>query len=224
MYLTRGFIMFSEVQSMHNQALLLITKPSLQATALLQHLKHSLSLTGKLHNIQRSLDDITSGSVVLFDMMEADKKMIHYWQDILSRRNNELKLLLMNTPDEYPFREIENWPHINGVFYVSEDESCMVEGLQGIQRGECYFSQKLASYLITHSGNYRYNSSESALLTHREKEILNKLRIGASNIEIARSLFISENTVKTHLYNLFKKIAVKNRTQAVSWANDNLRR
>ncbi|HCT5799213.1 TPA: transcriptional regulator CsgD, partial [Enterobacter hormaechei] len=40
----------------------------------------------------------------------------------------------------------------------------------------------------------------------------------------ARSLFISENTVKTHLYNLFKKIAVKNRTQAVSWANDNLRR
>ncbi|WP_221932229.1 hypothetical protein, partial [Ectopseudomonas mendocina] len=42
-------------------------------------------------------------------------------------------------------------------------------------------SQKLASYLITHSGNYRYNSTESALLTHREKEILNKLRIGASN-------------------------------------------
>ncbi len=64
---------------------------------------------------------------------------------------------------------------------------------------------KAASYLITHSGNYRYNSTESALLTHREKEILNKLRIGASNNEIARSLFISENTVKTHLYNLFKK-------------------
>ncbi|WP_228465504.1 LuxR C-terminal-related transcriptional regulator, partial [Enterobacter hormaechei] len=107
---------------------------------------------------------------------------------------------------------------------LTEEENRVVEGLQGILRGECYFSQKLASYLITHSGNYRYNSSESALLTHREKEILNKLRIGASNIEIARSLFISENTVKTHLYNLFKKIAVKNRTQAVSWANDNLRR
>ncbi|WP_156566712.1 transcriptional regulator CsgD [Metakosakonia massiliensis] len=216
--------MFNEVQSSHQYSLLLITKPSLQATALLQHLKQSLSLTGKLHNIQRSLDDIASSSVVLFDMMEADKKAIHYWQDVLSRKSNALKVLLMNTPDEYPFRDIENWPHINGVFYVSEDERRMVEGLQGILRGECYFSQKLASYLITHSGNYRYNSSESALLTHREKEILNKLRIGASNNEIARSLFISENTVKTHLYNLFKKIAVKNRTQAVSWANDNLRR
>lgn len=224
MYLTRGFIMFNEVQSIHGQSILLITKPSLQATALLQHLKNSLAVTGKLHNIQRSLDDISSNSVILFDMMEADKKLIHYWQENLSRKHNNIKLLLLNTPDEYPFRDIENWPHINGVFYVTEDESHVVDGLQSVQRGECYFSQKLASYLITHSGNYRYNSSESALLTHREKEILNKLRIGASNIEIARSLFISENTVKTHLYNLFKKIAVKNRTQAVSWANDNLRR
>lgn len=93
-----------------------------------------------------------------------------------------------------------------------EDQERVVNGLQGVLRGECYFTQKLASYLITHSGNYRYNSTESALLTHREKEILNKLRIGASNNEIARSLFISENTVKTHLYNLFKKIAVKTDT------------
>ena len=132
--------------------------------------------------------------------------------------------MLLNTPDEYPFREIEGWPHIHGVFYAHEDQSCVIEGMRGVLRGECYFSQKLASYLITHSGNYRYNGSESTLLTHREKEILNKLRVGASNIEIAQALFISENTVKTHLYNLFKKIAVKNRTQAVSWANDNLRR
>lgn len=224
MYQQAGFIMFNEVQSFQSQSILLITKPSLQAAALLQHLKQSLSLSGKVHNIQRSLDDISPGSVILFDMMEADKKLIHYWQDNLGRKNNAVKLLLLNTPDEYPFRDIESWPHINGVFYVTEDQSRVVDGLLSVQRGECYFSQKLASYLITHSGNYRYNSSEAALLTHREKEIFNKLRIGASNNEIARSLFISENTVKTHLYNLFKKISVKNRTQAVSWANDNLRR
>ena len=202
--------MFNEVHSIHGHTLLLITKPSLQATALLQHLKQSLAITGKLHNIQRSLDDISSGSIILLDT--------------LSRKNNNIKILLLNTPEDYPYRDIENWPHINGVFYAMEDQERVVNGLQGVLRGECYFTQKLASYLITHSGNYRYNSTESALLTHREKEILNKLRIGASNNEIARSLFISENTVKTHLYNLFKKIAVKNRTQAVSWANDNLRR
>lgn len=41
--------MFNEVHSSHGHTLLLITKPSLQATALLQHLKQSLAITGKLH-------------------------------------------------------------------------------------------------------------------------------------------------------------------------------
>ena len=77
--------MYNEVHSLHGHTLLLITKPSLQATALLQHLKQSLSLNGKLHNIQRSFDDIAPGSIILFDMMEADKKLIHYWQDNLRR-------------------------------------------------------------------------------------------------------------------------------------------
>ncbi len=90
--------MFNEVHSIHGHTLLLITKPSLQATALLQHLKQSLAITGKLHNIQRSLDDISSGSIILLDMIEADKKLIHYWQDTLSRKNNNIKILLLNTP------------------------------------------------------------------------------------------------------------------------------
>ena len=88
--------MFNEVQSFHGQTLLLVTKPSLQATALLQHLKQSLTLSGKLHSIQRSFDDITPGSIILFDMMEADKKLIQYWQDILSRKNgNDSNLLIV---------------------------------------------------------------------------------------------------------------------------------
>lgn len=68
-------------------------------------------------------------------MMEADKKLVHYWQDNLSRKNNNIRVLLLNTPDEYPFRDIESWPHINGVFYVTEEENRVVEGLQGILRG-----------------------------------------------------------------------------------------
>ncbi|PSN09755.1 biofilm master transcriptional regulator CsgD [Siccibacter turicensis] len=216
--------MFNEVHTWRGERLLLITRPSLQASALLQQFTFALAVSGKLHNIQRPVDTIPPGTVVLLDMMEADKKVIHYWQDKLVHHHSQIKLLLLNTPDEYPYRDIESWPHINGVFYVGDDEVRVAEGLQSVMRGECCFSQKLASYLITRSAHYRFNCHESALLTHREKEILNKLRIGASNNEIAQSLFISENTVKTHLYNLFKKIAVKNRTQAVSWANDNLRR
>jgi DNA-binding CsgD family transcriptional regulator len=41
-------------------------------------------------------------------------------------------------------------------------------------------------------------------------------------MKMAESLFISEFTVKSHLYQIFKKLSVKNRTQAIAWANQNL--
>lgn len=172
--------MFNEVHSIHGHTLLLITKPSLQATALLQHLKQSLAITGKLHNIQRSLDDISSGSIILLDMMEADKSL-----SIIGRILWAGKQQYQNIVAKYAWRlpVPRHWKlaSYQRRFYAMEDQERVVNGLQGVLRGECYFTQKLASYLITHSGNYRYNSTESALLTHREKEILNKLRIGASN-------------------------------------------
>lgn len=52
-------------------------------------------------------------------------------------------------------------------------------------------------------------------LTAREKEVLALVAKGASNNEIAAKLFLREVTVKTHLNNIFKKLNVTNRTQAV---------
>lgn len=52
-------------------------------------------------------------------------------------------------------------------------------------------------------------------LTAREKEILRMVSQGASNNDIAEKLFVREVTVKTHLNSIFKKLKVKNRTQAV---------
>ena len=52
-------------------------------------------------------------------------------------------------------------------------------------------------------------------LTAREKEILKMVSQGASNNDIAEKLYVREVTVKTHLNSIFKKLKVKNRTQAV---------
>ena len=206
-----------------NQTLFLITRPSLQSGALSQNLQKQLKMDIKIINIHLvNIESIANG-IILFDMIETDRRRLKGWQEELCKINSGVKLLLFNTPEDYPYSDIKTWPYICGIFYVHDEERFLIKGLEKVMEGECYFSRKLASYLIMHSGNYRYDNSESTILTYREKEILNKLRIGASNIEIARSLFISESTVKTHLYHLFKKIAVKNRTQAVSWANDNFK-
>ncbi|MGF6822594.1 DNA-binding NarL/FixJ family response regulator [Microbacterium sp. ZKA21] len=57
-------------------------------------------------------------------------------------------------------------------------------------------------------------------LTDREHEVLGMLGAGASNREIARALFVTEATVKTHLVNLFGKLQVESRAKAVSRARE----
>ncbi|MFA0071527.1 response regulator transcription factor, partial [Vibrio breoganii] len=59
-------------------------------------------------------------------------------------------------------------------------------------------------------------------LTIRELQVIRCLQSGSSNTQIADDLFISEFTVKSHLYQIFRKLAVKNRVQAIAWANQNL--
>lgn len=57
-------------------------------------------------------------------------------------------------------------------------------------------------------------------ITPREREILELIANGLSNREIAESLFVSENTVKTHSSRLFDKLSAKRRTQAVQIGKD----
>lgn len=59
------------------------------------------------------------------------------------------------------------------------------------------------------------NKSVESSLTDREIDILNLIAKGFSNSEISENLYISLNTVKTHIKNIFQKLEVADRTQAV---------
>ncbi len=73
---------------------------------------------------------------------------------------------------------------------------------------------------INSNENFVLNTSliSQLELSKREMEILGLLAQGHSNQEIATTLFVSLSTVKTHLQNLFEKLEVKRRTQAVEKA------
>jgi DNA-binding NarL/FixJ family response regulator len=62
---------------------------------------------------------------------------------------------------------------------------------------------------------------DQAALTKREREILRLVAEGHSNAELARMLWVTEQTVKFHLSNVYRKLEVSNRTEAARWAQVN---
>ena len=74
-------------------------------------------------------------------------------------------------------------------------------------------------FKITASMEPRYpQAARDSGLTPRESQVLSHVALGLSNDEIARSLQISVETVKEHVQNLLRKLAVSDRTQAAVWA------
>ncbi len=97
------------------------------------------------------------------------------------------------------------------------------KGVRAIFNGELWVSREIMTKCILEAKIHSNSSNKDlSILTRREIEILSMLAIGATNEEIADKLFISPNTVKTHIYNIFKKIRVPNRLQAALWAAKNL--
>ncbi|MGD9792081.1 MAG: response regulator [Acidimicrobiia bacterium] len=68
----------------------------------------------------------------------------------------------------------------------------------------------------------RRSRTPDAELTDREAEVLDLVRQGLANKQIARKLGISERTVKAHLTHVFQRLGVTDRTQAALWAQQNL--
>jgi DNA-binding NarL/FixJ family response regulator len=85
------------------------------------------------------------------------------------------------------------------------DRTMLLKAIDSVSRGELWIDRKTMKETLVHKGK------EEVSLTRRETEILNCLKAGDSNKEIAQKLFITEQTVKSHFNRLYKKFGVKNR-------------
>ncbi len=85
----------------------------------------------------------------------------------------------------------------------------IVEAIRAAARGDMVLAPELASRIM------RGMRNPAPKLTEREMEVLHQLAVGASNKEIAKSLFVSEATVKSHLVHIFTKLDVDSRARAI---------
>lgn len=112
---------------------------------------------------------------------------------------------------------------VHGFFYSEDPLEQLAKGVNAVFDGELWVSRKIISRYIRQEKEERSLPRKAdSILTLRELEILSMVTAGATNLQIAERLFISRHTVKTHLYNIFKKINVPNRLQATLWAAKNL--
>ncbi len=100
----------------------------------------------------------------------------------------------------------------------------LVQAIAHIAHGGVILSPVMATKLLTEfrdsatGAETKATADEEAHLSRREDEVLRLVAQGATNKEIADSLFISENTVKTHLRNIMDKLHLANRSQAAAYA------
>ena len=176
----------------------------------------------------RSIEDLSAPSVdvnvlALLDVEGIAAPDLDVHLQVLATCASVRYIALINADEGVSFEQIVAFPGIKGIFCRETTEENFVKGILAIFKGECWLPRKM---LFAHweqtSARKRLFSTETTLLTRKEIDTLKLLVGGHSNNHIARTLSVSPHTVKTHIYNLFRKLHVGNRVQAVHWALQNI--
>jgi len=166
-------------------------------------------------------------TVILVDSLYLDpNSTLDQLEQLLSPLGSHVTIGFINVPMHLGIEARAVALGVRGLFSIDGDLDFLVRGVSGMLNGEVWVPREiLAQAVITasqHTNGNHHNGKASELLTRREREILSLIITGASNDEIAEKLNISTNTVRTHVHNLYHKIHVPNRMQAVLWCAENL--
>ena len=108
---------------------------------------------------------------------------------------------------------------VRGFFFENDQADFILKGICALKNGELWVARStLMEYVCQRPRKAPPNDHAVIQLTPREKNVLILLASGTTNKEISNRLYISPHTVKTHVYNILKKLGVQNRMQAALWA------
>ncbi|HET7352360.1 MAG TPA: response regulator transcription factor [Marmoricola sp.] len=109
-----------------------------------------------------------------------------------------------------------------GYLLKGADRAEINRALDAVAHGEVVFSASIASRVLAYfaGGGGTAAATPFPQLTEREREILDLVARGLTNAEIARRLVVSDKTVRNHVSNVFAKLHVSGRAEAVARARD----
>ena len=128
----------------------------------------------------------------------------------------QVLILTVHTDDAHVFQGIK----AGAQGYILKDctPEELTRAIRTVHAGETIMSQDIARKTLTTFESIRSNTEITPNLTERELEVIKALAQGKSNKEIAQTLGISEKTVRNHASNIYNKLHIFDRTQAVIYA------
>jgi DNA-binding NarL/FixJ family response regulator len=136
----------------------------------------------------------------------------------IKTENTAMKFIILTTydNDEYIFKGIEAGARA----YLLKDapREDLFKAIRAVSRGESLIEPAVAGKVLDRFAELSRQAQPSETLSVQEVKVLTLIAKGAGNKLIATTLNIGESTVKTHIQNIFHKLGVSGRTEAVTEA------
>jgi len=180
---------------------------------------HDLDVVGEaIDGVQAVSETLELGPhVVIMDAQLPNGQSLEALRQI-KQLNPDTKILFLSSLD----REDDLYEALRAGAggYVLKDIAAgeLAQAVRTVARGEVLVQPQIAGRLISRFGQQARGSSTREALTAREQEVLRLLARGLRNKEIAARLYVSERTVNFHLANIYQKLNVSGRTEAMSKA------
>ena len=140
--------------------------------------------------------------------------------ELLESKDSETPILIFNIDTDITTDTLLSWPKVKGILSKDSPIEHLIKSIAVVIEHGLWLPRQTLEQMLDYYRNHKPSNDTrllptQPLLTRREKQILGLLTEGKTNIEIAETLFVAETTVKSHIYNLYKKIDVKCRKEAI---------
>ena len=173
-----------------------------------------------IEQARRAIVEGRGVDLLLLDIGPADSDGIRFVHEVLSRNPQMRVVAITANEDESHVVEAVR-AGISGWVPKNEPLECLLSVVRGALNGETWIPPRLLTWLVAELTSSQDDGTDDdllATLTAREREVLNCLSFGMNRDDIAQHLYLSRNTIRTHIQNVLVKLRIHSTLAAVALA------
>ena len=182
--------------------------------------EEDISIVGEASNGNECIRMLTKlkPDILLLDLRMPDKDGLTLLEEMNFDTMTSRVIVLTATEDD---RDVVRAMRLGarGVVLKQSASDLLIKSIRKVAGGEIWLDKRMTSEVMkAFAKSTETGRREKPLLSDREKEIVQLVAQGYRNREIGEKLFISEQTVKNHLHNIFDKLGVSDRLELALYA------